>query len=74
MNKTITLITSNFFPEDTAIGLYTTQLSEYLIKKGFQVTIITGFPYYPNWKIFKEYSSKPFFYEETHNNIRIIRF
>jgi colanic acid biosynthesis glycosyl transferase WcaI len=74
MNKTITLITSNFFPEDTAIGLYTTQLSEYLIKKGFQVTIITGFPYYPNWKIFKEYNSKPFFYEETHNNIRIIRF
>lgn len=74
MIKKITIITSNFYPEDTAIGLYTTQLSEYLAIKGFEITVVTGFPYYPNWSIFKDYTSKSLFYQEDYNGIKIIRF
>ncbi len=73
-NKSITVITAFFFPEDTAIGLYTSQFSSYLAEKGFTVKIITGFPNYPQWKIFESYKNLPSFYSETVNGIEIIRF
>ena len=43
---TITIITANFYPEDTAIGLYTSQFANYLKNEGYAVQVITGFPYY----------------------------
>jgi len=72
--KTITLIGINFYPEDTAIGLYSTQMAEYLVQKGYKINIITGFPYYPQWKITSEYLNKPNFYKEIYNNITIYRY
>ena len=56
-NKSITIITGNYFPEDTAIGLYTTQFAKFLQNNGFDVTIITGFQYYPKWEISEEYKN-----------------
>ncbi len=70
----ITIIGLNFYPEDTAIGLYTTQLAEYLIKNDIEVEVITGFPYYPMWKIADKYKDKPKNYIEYHNGIKIIRY
>ena len=55
MAKNITVIGINYYPEDSAIGLYTTQKAEALASKGHNVTVITGFPYYPAWKIKDEY-------------------
>ncbi|WP_318311077.1 WcaI family glycosyltransferase [Flagellimonas crocea] len=72
--KNIIIIGINFYPEDTAIGLYTTQMAQYLVDKGHQVNIITGFPYYPQWKIKEEYRSKPKFYIEEFGKIRIFRY
>lgn len=72
--KSITIVTGNYYPEDTAIGLYTTQFCEYLSKNGYTVTVITGFPYYPQWKISENYIPKSTFFEETINDIRIIRY
>ncbi len=72
--KHITLIGINFYPEDTAIGLYSTQLMEYLSEKGYKVNVITGFPYYPAWKINEAYQSKPRFLHETYNDIDIYRY
>lgn len=74
LNKTITIVGLNFFPEDTAIGLYTTQLAEYLVKKGFKIQVITGFPYYPKWKIDDNYIDKPKNFVEYYNSIKIIRY
>jgi colanic acid biosynthesis glycosyl transferase WcaI len=74
LNKKITIIGINYYPEDTAIGLYTSQLANYFHDKGFQVSIITGFPYYPAWKINSEYNSKKTFYNETINGIDIYRY
>ncbi len=73
-NKRITIITGNYFPEDTAIGLYTTQFSKYLIDNGYQVKIITGFPNYPQWKIYEAYENLSSYYSETIDNIEIIRY
>jgi colanic acid biosynthesis glycosyl transferase WcaI len=73
-NKTITVITAFFYPEDTAIGLYTTQFCRFLDNKGYRVVIITGFPNYPQWKIHKNYRNFPSYYTETVDNIEIIRY
>ena len=72
MKKNITIVTANFHPEDTAIGLYTTQFAEYLAVDN-KVTVLTGFPYYPQWKIYSEYQQKENTVIEYHNSIKIIR-
>ena len=73
MSKNITIISPNFWPEDTAIGLYNTQLSNFLTDHHYKVTVITAFPYYPQWSIYKAYKSKPFLMEENINGVRILR-
>jgi colanic acid biosynthesis glycosyl transferase WcaI len=50
------LITSgNFAPEKTGIGKYTGEMAEWLAARGHEVHVITGFPYYPEWKLAAEY-------------------
>lgn len=72
--KNITIVTNFYYPEDTAIGLYTTQFSNYLSNKGYSVKIITGFPYYPTWKIFESYNNHPDFYSEKIDAIEVFRY
>ena len=74
MPKKITIITGFFYPEDTAIGLYTTQFSKFLSEIGYEVKIITGFPNYPQWKIREEYNNYPSFYVENMGDVEIIRY
>lgn len=73
-SKNIVIISLNYYPEDTAIGLYSTQMSEYLKDNGWNVIVITGFPYYPNWEIAKEYKAKKVYFEEEINGIKVIRY
>ncbi len=73
-NEKLTIIGINFYPEDTAIGLYSTQMAEYLQENGFEVSVITGFPYYPQWKIWEEYKNKPKYLEEEYKGIKIYRY
>jgi colanic acid biosynthesis glycosyl transferase WcaI len=72
--KNITIITPNYYPEDTAIGYYTTDFANNLVGHGFEVQIITGFPYYPQWKIEESYCDHPNYYKETIDNITIYRY
>jgi colanic acid biosynthesis glycosyl transferase WcaI len=71
--KKITIIGINYYPEDSAIGLYTTEKAEYLVSKGFDVTVITGFPYYPQWEIREDYKSKNYLVNETINGVKVYR-
>jgi colanic acid biosynthesis glycosyl transferase WcaI len=73
LNK-ITIITGYYFPEDTAIGLYNTQMVEYLQSKGYDITVITGFPCYPQWKIRDSYKTKTTFFTESYKNTKIVRY
>lgn len=74
LQKHITVITGFYFPEDTAIGLYTKQLVDNLIKNNYTVEIITGFPNYPKWKIFEDYQKLNSFYQEDINKTSIYRY
>ncbi len=72
--KNITLISLNFYPEQTAIGLYSTQWAQFLETQGASVTVITAFPYYPQWKINESYKKEKSYYEEQLGTIRILRY
>jgi colanic acid biosynthesis glycosyl transferase WcaI len=69
----ITLIGINFYPEDSSTGLYSTQMMEYLAKS-YNVDVITGFPYYPEWEIREEYKNKKRFLVEKKDDITIYRY
>jgi colanic acid biosynthesis glycosyl transferase WcaI len=57
--QTRILITSIFYaPEVTGIAPYTTGLAEHLAGRGFEVTVITGMPSYPQWRVHPEYRSR----------------
>ncbi len=73
MNKNITIIGINYYPEDSAIGLYTTQKAEFLVSKGYNVSVITGFPYYPQWEIRRDYKNKRHLLNETINGVKVYR-
>ncbi len=72
--KNITFISLNYAPEDSAIGLYSSQWVEFLESNGHNVTVVTAFPYYPQWKIYKDYKYKPLFYKESNGKSTILRY
>lgn len=47
----VLIIGINYRPEPTAIGPYTAGLAEHLAARGDNVTVITGLPHYPEWRI-----------------------
>jgi colanic acid biosynthesis glycosyl transferase WcaI len=69
----ITIISNNYYPEDSGIGLYSTGMAEFLAKT-HNVKVITAMPYYPQWEIYSEYKDKTKFYRETINNVEVLRF
>lgn len=71
--KKIIIIGINYYPEDSAIGLYSTEKAEFLVRQGFDVTVITGFPYYPQWEIREDYKSKGYLVKENINGVKIYR-
>ena len=46
---------------------------EFLAKNGYDVSVITGFPYYPQWKIKRDYKEKPYLYQEIINGVSVLR-
>jgi len=68
----ILIYSINYFPELTGVGKYTGEMAEWLCKNGHDIRIITAPPYYPAWKVQKNYSSYKYTVDEI-NNIRIWR-
>lgn len=68
----ILLLGINYWPEQTGIGAFNTWRAEYLASRGYQVTVCTGFPYYPEWKIPAEYSGR-LVAREKRNGVTILR-
>jgi colanic acid biosynthesis glycosyl transferase WcaI len=68
----ILLLSINYWPEQTGIGLFNAWRAEYLASCGHQVTVCTGLPYYPEWKIPRKYAGKLVSREE-HNGVTILR-
>lgn len=74
MKNNITFIGLNYAPEDTAIGLYSTQWVNFLKEAGFNITVITAFPYYPKWEISEDYKKQKTFIKEELNGVTILRY
>jgi colanic acid biosynthesis glycosyl transferase WcaI len=55
MKKRILVLGINCFPELTGIGKYTGEMITWLAENGHETTMVTGFPYYPNWKLQEPY-------------------
>jgi len=66
------LISYNYSPEITGIGKYNTEFCEYLSNKGLNVSVISAYPYYPNWKVFNGYKNR-WYKTEKINGVYIVR-
>ncbi len=47
----VLIVGINYRPETTGIGPYTTGIAEHLAARGHRVTVVTGFPHYPAWRL-----------------------
>lgn len=57
-NKKILLISHNFSPELTGIGKYNGEMMEWLTRHSYNCTVITTYPYYPQWKVQPPYKNR----------------
>lgn len=62
----------NYWPEPTGTAPYTTQFAEHLASTGHDVSVLTGMPHYPAWRIFDGYSGRAQVDEYRHG-VRITR-
>ncbi len=46
----ITVWGINYRPESTGIAPYNAELAEFLAGRDYDVSVVTGFPYYPHWR------------------------
>jgi colanic acid biosynthesis glycosyl transferase WcaI len=68
----ILVLTINYWPEQTGIGPVLTRRCEYLASVGHEVTVCTGMPYYPEWRVHPGYAGK-WFCSEQRNGVKILR-
>jgi len=68
----IAVLGINFHPEPIGISVYTTDMCEYLADKGHEVTMFTGFPYYPTWRR-EKVLGKRFLATHIHRGIQVKR-
>ena len=45
----------NYFPELTGIGKYSGEMAEWLASRGHGIRVVTAPPYYPEWKVGRDY-------------------
>ncbi|MBS0027040.1 WcaI family glycosyltransferase [Chitinophaga sp. 22321] len=74
MGKRILLIGGNFSPEPTGIGKYNGEMISWLADNGYECTVITSYPYYPQWEVQEPYHrAKHWFKKEVSGNTTIYR-
>ncbi len=62
----------NYWPEETGNATFVVGRCEYLAERGHEVTICTGYPYYPEWRVRPDYRRK-WFMHERRNRVDIRR-
>lgn len=72
MRNTI-LISPFFAPDDSGIPLYNTSTIEYIAENESEVTVLTGVPFYPQWKIKPPYDTSKRFFNEKNGKINVFR-
>lgn len=52
----ILIYSMNFSPEIVGVGKYNGELVEWLLREGYQVHVVTAYPYYPAWRVWSTFS------------------
>jgi colanic acid biosynthesis glycosyl transferase WcaI len=68
----VLVVTSAYWPERTGTAPLNNELCAYLASRGHRVSVVTGFPHYPAWKVYPEYSGKVW-QRESHDGVDIYR-
>ncbi|ROZ63281.1 glycosyltransferase WbuB [Kocuria soli] len=68
----ILIIGLNYAPEPTGNAPYTTALARGLVERGHTVTVLTGYPHYPEWRIAEGYTGRR--QTELIDGVRVHRF
>ncbi|MDR3763961.1 MAG: WcaI family glycosyltransferase [Acidobacteriota bacterium] len=68
----ILFLSINYWPDTTGIAAFNIWRCEYLAARGHQVTICTGPPYYPQWRVPAAYRGR-LLQREERNGVRILR-
>lgn len=63
----ILFLAINYAPERTAAAPFNSGLCEYLSSQGHDVKVVTGFPYYPEWRVWDGYRGKLYTSERMAN-------
>lgn len=58
--KRILLISYNFSPELTGIGKYNGEMLIWLMRSGYDCSVVTAYPYYPYWQVQEPYAKYRF--------------
>ena len=72
MKKRIVIFSGNFYPEQTGIGVTVTDMALFLQKLGYDVSVVTTMPHYPEWEIHQDYRGK-LLCRETFQGINVYR-
>ena len=62
--KRLLLIGGNFLPEQTGIGKYNGEMMKWLAAGGYDCSVITSYPYYPQWKVQEPYTKSKNWYKK----------
>lgn len=62
----------NYTPELTGIGKYTGEMADWMARQGYDVSVITAMPYYPEWEVHEKYKAK-LWYKEIVNDVKVYR-
>jgi putative colanic acid biosynthesis glycosyltransferase WcaI len=68
----IKIVGINYSPEVTGIAPYTTGMAEGLAAYGHEVSVVTGLPHYPQWRVYDGFRSERS-YRETINGVTVDR-
>jgi colanic acid biosynthesis glycosyl transferase WcaI len=64
MQRRVLLIGGNFYPEPIGIGKYNGEMIDWLAQNGYDCTVVTSYPYYPQWKVQQPYVKKSHWYRK----------
>ncbi|GEO10443.1 WcaI family glycosyltransferase [Segetibacter aerophilus] len=70
VKRRILLIGGNYSPEPTGIGKYNGEMVRWLAEQGNDCTVVTTYPYYPQWKVQSPYIKSCFWFTTEFQNVR----
>lgn len=68
----IVILGLNYTPELVGVAIYTTGLAEGLARRGHDVHVVAGKPYYPSWKVEKSFRGR-WIRQTKENEVKITR-